>query len=93
MNSEAGYKPKREVSSSQSEKIRGVSKIHQLLLFSSSLSSLMYSVNSSEPEAEVSYDTVNQVKNIAGIGGPRVVCVYCSDDGSAGQIPPCLCHI
>lgn len=93
MNSEAGYKPKREISSSQSEKIRGVSKIHQLLLFSSSLSSLMYSVNSLEPEAEVSYNTVNQVKNIADIGGPRVVCVYCSDDGSAGQIPPCLCYI
>lgn len=53
----------------------------------------MYSVNSLEPEAEVSYNTVNQVKNIADIGGPRVVCVYCSDDGSAGQIPPCLCYI
>lgn len=47
----------------------------------------MYSVNMPEPEAELGYDTVNQGKSAAGISGLKVVCVYCSDHGSAGQIP------
>lgn len=87
VNSEAGYKLKGEVSSSQSEKNRGISKRYQLVPFSFSWSSLMYSVNMPEPEAELGYDTVNQGKSAAGISGLKVVCVYCSDHGSAGQIP------
>lgn len=47
----------------------------------------MYSVNMPEPAAELSYDTVNQGKSTAGIGGRKVVCVYCSDHGSVDQIP------
>ncbi|CAM9243097.1 unnamed protein product [Bubo scandiacus] len=58
-----------------------------LVPFSSSGSSLMYSVNKPEPEAELSYDTVNHSKSTAGISGFKVVCVYCSDHGSVDQIP------
>lgn len=47
----------------------------------------MYSRNMQEPEAKLSYDTVNQGKSSAGIGGLKVVCVYCSDHGSVNQIP------
>lgn len=78
MNSDTGYKLKGELSSSQSEKNRGLSKRYQFVPFSSLGSSLMYSVNVPEPEAELSYDTVNQDKSSAGIGGLKVVCVCCS---------------
>lgn len=54
----------------------------------------MCSGNMPEPEAELSYDTVNQGKSSADIGGLKVVCVYCSDRGSANQTPslfmPCV---
>uniref|UniRef100_A0A8C5X1D4 Uncharacterized protein n=1 Tax=Malurus cyaneus samueli TaxID=2593467 RepID=A0A8C5X1D4_9PASS len=58
-----------------------------LVPFSSLGSSLMYPGNTTEPEAELSYDTVNQGKSSAGIGGLKVVCVYCSNHGSVNQIP------
>lgn len=47
----------------------------------------MYSGNMPEPEAELSYDTVNQGKSSAGTGGQEVVCVYCSDHSSVSQVP------
>jgi len=47
----------------------------------------MHSVSTPAPEAELSYDTVNQGKSTAGISGLQVVCVYCGDHTSLGQIP------
>lgn len=47
----------------------------------------MYSGSMPEPEAELSYDTVNQGKSSAGTGGHKVVCVCCRDHGSVSQIP------
>lgn len=47
----------------------------------------MYSGNTPEPEAELSYDTVNQGKSSPGTGQLKAVCVYCSDRGSVNQIP------
>lgn len=47
----------------------------------------MYSGSMPEPEAELSYDTVNQGKSSAGTGGHKVVCVYCSDHSFVSPIP------
>lgn len=47
----------------------------------------MYSVNMPEPEAELSYDTVNQGKSTVGISGLKVVFVYYSDHDPVDQIP------
>lgn len=47
----------------------------------------MYSVNMPEPEAELSYDTVNQGKSTAGISRLKGVFVYYSDHDLVDQIP------